>query len=68
MFCMIIPEYFGNNFINELYNTIYSRILKSHPQDQTLIDNIMEELKSPQKEQFISLFIELKNQKVFKFE
>ncbi|XP_022162682.1 gamma-tubulin complex component 3 homolog [Myzus persicae] len=54
-------EYFGNTFTNELYNTIYTGILKSHPGETDSIDNIMERLKSPQKEQFISLFIDLKN-------
>lgn len=66
MFHSIIQEYFGNTFTNELYNTIYTGILKSHPGETDSIDNIMERLKSPQKEQFISLFIDLKNKNVIK--
>ncbi|KAL4132123.1 hypothetical protein QTP88_009332 [Uroleucon formosanum] len=53
-------EYFGNTFTNELYNTIYTEILKSNPEVIDSIDNIMGRLESPQKEQFISLFIDLK--------
>ncbi|XP_060852229.1 gamma-tubulin complex component 3 homolog [Rhopalosiphum padi] len=55
-------EYFGNTITNELYKIIYAKLLKSH-QGQTNeidIDNITKQLESPQKEQFVSLFIELK--------
>jgi len=62
----IITEYFGNTFTNELYNTIYTGILKSNPGDTDSIDNNMRRLESPQKEQFISLFIDLKTKNVFK--
>lgn len=69
MLRIIFPEYFGNNFTNELYQIIYTQIFKNHLQGQTnRTDNIiMEQLSSPQKEQFISLFIELKTKNVFKF-
>lgn len=61
------PEYFGNTFTNELYQIIYTQIFKSHQGQTNRIDNIiMEQLQSPQKEQFISLFIELKTKNVFK--
>jgi len=60
----IVPEYFENTFTNELYNTIYTGILKSHPVETDSIDNIMKRLESPQKQQFISLFIDLKTKNV----
>ncbi|XP_050057726.1 gamma-tubulin complex component 3 homolog isoform X2 [Aphis gossypii] len=54
-------KYFGNTFTDELYQIIYTQIFKSHQGQTNRIDNIiMEQLQSPQKEQFISLFIELK--------
>jgi len=64
MFRTIIPEYFGNTFTNELYNTIYTGILKSNQEKTDSIDRIMGRLESPQKEQFISLFIDLKTKNV----
>lgn len=68
MLCIIFPEYYGNTFTNELYQTIYTQILKNHQGQTNRIDNIiMKQLQSPQKEQFISLFIELKTKNVFKF-
>jgi len=66
MFRTIIPEYFGNTFTNELYNTIYTEILKTNQEETDSIDNIMGRLESPQKEQFIALFINLKTKNVFK--
>lgn len=67
MLRIIFPEYFGNTFTNELYQIIYTQILKSNQGQTNRIDNIMEQLQSPQKEHFISLFIELKTKNVFKF-
>lgn len=57
----VILDYDGNAFIDELYSTIYTGILQNCPKDAAdLICNVKDKLESPQKCQFVSLFVKLK--------
>lgn len=63
VFTIAISEHFVNAFTNKLYNTIYAEMSKNN----NYLTNTDNKLESLQKEQFITLFIELKIKNVYLF-